>query len=1024
MKLPEIAIRRPVMAWMVMAALIFFGYLGFSRMGVSQMPDVDFPTLSVSVRYPGAAPEIVETDVVDILENAIMGVAGVKSLTSACRTGSARITIEFDLDKNIDVALQEVQAKLSAAQRDLPDGLDPPSISKSNPEDQPIMWLTVSSEKMSRRELMTYVRDNLKDKFSSLPGVGDIDLGGYVDPAVRVWVNKENLTKFAFTIQDVINSLQSEHIEVPGGYVNDPAKQSTVRTLGEAQSLRELEAIRLNARGGQPNYALTYLSQVAQVQDDLADVQRISRSNGVAAVGLGILKQRGVNAIEVSKAVKEQMKKLQKSLPADLKLDIRIDSTKFIKDAVDELLITILLSVLFTSLVCWLFLGSFSATINVLLSIPTSVMGTFIVLKMFNFTLNTFTLMALSLAVGIVVDDAIMVLENIIRHNQKGQDKFNAALEGSTEISFAAMAATFSIVALFLPVAYMSGIIGKFFFQFAITMSVAVLISLFEALTLTPMRCSQFVESKEHASWIGKLFDRGFETLRKFYRRTLAIALRHRLIVMLVAVGLFVGSLQLTKFLPSEMVPAQDQGMFSIRLTAPAGSSLDYTDTKVKQIEDYLAKRKEVSGYFSSTGGYGGSDASSAFLFVSLKPKGQRGISKRTGRELTQQQFMAMARKELKSQVKGAKISLQDPSMRSFSSGMSYPVEFTVRGPDWNVLGKAAKDLYAELEKDENLTDLGTDYKEGMREIDIIPDRNRASNHGVSMAVIGQTIQAMIAGVKVGRYESSGHRYDIIVKLPDQDRSRIDLLNGLFVRNNRGEMVPLNALVKIVNQPVMQSITRKDRERAITIFSNIRAGASQAAVIAQVEQLAQKTLPSGYRIVLGGNAQASRDSMTGLLGVLFLGIVVAYMILASQFNSFLHPFSVLMALPFSVTGALVALLLTGQSLNIYSMIGLILLMGLVKKNSILLVDYTNQIRHQGAAVNEALLQACPIRLRPILMTTLATIAGAMPAAMSWGPGAETRMPMAIGVIGGLFVSTLLTLYVVPCFYSFVARQKV
>lgn len=931
--------------------------------------------------------------------------------------------MEFDLKQNIDVALQEVQAKLSRAQRSLPDGIEPPTISKTNPEDQPIMWLTVSSQTKSRQELMTYVRDVLKDKFTSLPGVGDVDLGGYVEPALRVWANKAALNRYAFTVQDIINSIQNEHIELPGGHIDGPAKQSTVRTLGEARSLAEFENIRLNSRGGQPNYAPFYLKQVADIEDGLADAQRISRANGQFALGLGILKQRGSNAVEVSKQVRDRISSLQKSLPEGIHLDIRIDTTTFIADAVHELLVTIIFSVLLTSFVCWLFLGSWSATLNVLLSIPTSVIGTFIVLKFLNFTLNTFTLMALSLAIGIVVDDAIMVLENIIRHKQQGKNRYQGALGGASEISFAAMAATFAIVALFLPVAFMSGFIGKFFFQFAITMTVAVLLSLFEALTLTPMRCSQFLQAKEHESHLGRFFDWGFEGLKKLYAGLLKKALNHRMSVIVISLIFFAISLMSVKYLRSEMVPAQDQGMFSMRVNSPAGSSLTYTDEKVKAIEAFLSEQSEIDGYFANVGGYGGGDPTVGNIFVSMKPKGQRGINKRTKKELTQQEFMNKARGQLKKQIKGCKISLQDPSMRSFSSGMSFPVEFTVRGPDWDILGKASLSLFNALEKNQSLTDLGTDYKLGMTEIDIVPDRVQASLRGVSLASIGQSIQAMIGGIKVARYESKGHRYDIIVKLPDKDRDGENIILGLNVRNNRGELIPLSQVVKVVSRPALQSITRKDRERAITIYANVKTGASQAQVISQVEATAKKILPEGYRIVLSGNAQASRESLQSLMGVLVLGILVAYMILASQFNSYSHPLSVLMALPFSVSGALLALLLFNQSMNIYSMIGLILLMGLVKKNSILLVDFTNQMRSQGKNIKDALQEACPIRLRPILMTTLATIAGAIPSALAFGPGAETRIPMAIAVIGGLVVSTLLTIFVVPCFYSLIAREK-
>ncbi len=1023
MGITEVAIRKPVMAWMVMAALIFFGFVGYSRLGISQMPDVDFPTISISVAYPGSAPEIVESDVVNILENAVMGVEGVKSISSSCRNGSARISIEFELNRKIDAALQEVQTKVTQAQRLLPQTIDPPVISKSNPEDQPIIWLALTSTKHSRPEIMTYVRDTLKDKFSSLPGVGDIMLGGYIDPALRVWVNKYALNKYAFTVQDVINSIQNEHIEIPAGKIDDPKKQYTIRTLGEAKDLHEFEKIRINSRGGQPNYIPIYLKELATVESGLADVNMFSRANGKTAVGMAILKQRGSNAVEVGNEVKKRLAEINKALPPGMNLSVRVDTTKFINEAIKDLLFTLILSVFLTSLVCWLFLGSWSATLNVLLAIPTSVVGTFLVLYFLHFTLNTFTLMALSLSIGIVVDDAIMVLENIIRHHQLGKTRMESAKVGTREITFAALAATFSIIAIFLPIAFMKGIIGKFFFQFGVTMTVAVLLSLFEALTLTPMRCSQFLNDSGHTTRFGKAVDVIFNRIRDGYSFLLKIALNHRVLVFVSTLIIFVLSFSCLKYIRKEFVPAQDQSMFQIRVKAPAGSSVDYTNEKVKQVEAFLLKKKECEGYFATIGGNGGNDPTAGMIFVTLKPKFQRGFNTKLKKFPTQQDLMNMWRGAMKKKINGCKVSFADLSMRSFSSGSGFPIEFTVRGPDWDVLGESALKIFSELEKNPHLTDVGTDYLLGNVEYAIVPDRQLASAYGVSMATIGQTIQAFIGGVKVARYQSGTHRYDIVVKLPENDINKNNMLEGLNVRNNRGELIPLVQVVRITKQPALQSISRIDRERAITIYSNVKTGYSQNLAIKEVEVVAAKLLPAGYRIVMTGNAQASRESSASLLGALLLGIAVAYMILASQFNSYKHPIIVLIALPFSVTGAFLALLLTNQSLNLYSMIGLILLMGIVKKNSILLVDFTNQVREKGRPVKEALLEACPIRLRPILMTSLATIAGALPSALALGPGAETRIPMATAVIGGVIVSTALTLFVVPCFYSLICKDK-
>lgn len=1022
MSLADISIRRPVMAWMVMSALVFFGGLAFYNLGVSQMPDVDFPTVSVSASYAGAAPEIIETDVVDILENAVMGIEGVRNVASSCRAGSARISVEFDLNRDINAAFQEVQTKVAQAQRQLPKNVDPPIITKSNADDSPIMWLTVTSKTKAPGEIMTYVRDTLKDRFTNINGVGDVLLGGYVDPALRVWVNKRALNTWELTVQDVLNAIQNEHIELPGGAITGRRNEFPIRTMGEARSLEEFGRISINARGGQPITVPVYLNSVAKIETGLADVQRLSRADGKAAIGLGILKQRGSNAVEIGKAVRERVRELQRELPPGIELGVRIDSTRFIEEAMRELMITLCISVALTSLVVWIFLGSFSGTFNVLLSIPTSIMGSFILLFLLHFTLNTFTLMALSLAVGIVVDDAIIVLENIIRHVQRGKNRVEASREGTREISFAAMAGTIAIIALFLPVAFMSGIVGKFFFQFAVTICIAVGLSLFEALTLTPMRCSQFIDAREHTSWFGRGFNRGFEGLRTGYARLLTQALNHRALVLLGAAALFCSSLGMLKLLPSELIPAQDQSMFMIRLKSPAGASLAYTDSKVKAVEKILLQRPEVAGYFSNVGGFGGNDPTSGGVSVSLKPRGERGHGK--GRsDISQQALMGQLRKQLKKSIRGCKVTIMDPSLRSFSTGGAWNVELTVRGADWELLGSVSQKLYAAMEAMPTLQDVSTDYLLGNTEFEIIPDRIKASAYGVSLTAIAQTINALIGGAKAGQFQNDVHRFDILVKLPDSDRSEKSLLNGIQVRNNRGELIPLSRVVRVTKRPALQTINRINRERAIGISANVKPGASQATAIAEIEARARQLLPPGYRIVLEGNAKASRESMQSLMMVLVVGLLVAYMVLASQFNSYKHPFTVLMALPFSVTGALIALYVTGQSLNIYSMIGIILLMGLVKKNSILLVDFTNQLRSQGKGVTEALIHACPIRFRPIIMTTCATIAGAVPPALAMGPGAETRIPMAVAVIGGLIISTLMTLFVVPCFYSLIASKR-
>ena len=1005
-----------------MAFLIVFGLIAMSRMGISQLPDVDFPVVSISVNYPGAAPEVVETNVVDILEDAAMTVEGVRSVSSTSRYATASITIEFDLNRNIADALQEVQTKVAAAQRYLPDDIDPPVIRKTNPEDQPIMWISLTSTKHTRRELMRYVKDSLKDRFSSVPGVGELALGGYIDPNLRVWVSGKKLQRYDLAVTDVMNAITAEHSELPAGQITTGRQEFDVRTMGEASTPQEFENIVIPARGGQPVYSQILLKQVAKVEDGLDDIRRISRANGQSAVGLGIRKQRGSNAVAVAQAVKERMAEVRKQLPDGMKLDVNFDSTKFIEDSVNEFKFALVLSVLVTALVCWLFLGSWTATLNVVLAIPTSIIGTFMILYFFGFTLNTFTLLGLSLAVGIVVDDAIMVLENIVRHREMGEDRITAALNGTRQVTFAAIAATLAVVAIFLPVAFMSGVIGKFFFQFGVTMTAAVLLSLLEALTLTSMRSAEFVQVGERNTRLGMAVDRLFHRSARLYRRVLESSLRHPVLVVSVSLVFFVSSLYAFVHVNKEFIPKQDQSSFVVRAQTAVDSSLEYTDSISKKAEAFFMSRPEVRRHLVAVGGFGtGGRSNVVNMFVSLKPKGERGIDPEAGHELSQEEMMGVTRKALK-KAGFKKVSVFDLSGRGFSASRGFPVEIAVQGRDWDKLAQYSQEIIDQLNATGLVTDTDSDYELGKPEVRIYPDRAKAAARGVSVESIASTVNAMIGGVVVGQYSSGGHRYDIRVKLDEDEADHVNQIKNLFVRNNRGELIRLANVVSIKEGKALTQINRNDRERAIKIFANIAPGKSQQEAITRAQEIAKKVLPSNYHLQLVGSSQSFKETFESLWFVLALGIVVAYMVLASQFNSFVHPFTVLVALPFSISGAILSLLIFGESINIFSFIGFILLMGIVKKNSILLVDFTNQMRARGEqSVRAALLEACPIRLRPILMTSMATIAAALPLALSLGPGAELRAPMAIAVIGGVIVSTMLTLVVVPSVYLLLSR---
>lgn len=1013
MSLTEICVRRPVLAWMIMAATVVFGAVALGRIGISEYPDVDHPVISVSLTWEGAAPEAMESDVVELVEEALSQVEGIRAISSESRLGSANLTIELDLSRNVDMAMQDVQARISQVSRRLPREMDPAVVSKTNPEDQPIMWVGLSGP-FSPQMLADTSRYTVKEKLQTIAGVGELNVGGFPDRNVRVWVDAERLEGRGLTVQDVLSALQRQHVELPAGRIEAEGREITVRVLGEALDLATLR----NMVVKEVNGVSIHLADVALVEDGFEDVRRLSRVNGQPAQGIGIKKQRGSNAVAVAKAVRAALDELRPTLPKGMELGINFDATTFVEESVKELQFEVGLSVFLTALVCWLFLGSFSATLNVVLAIPMSLMGTIAVIFFLGFTLNTFTLLALALAVGIVVDDAIMILENIHRHRSMGKDAVRAAIDGTNEIKFAAFAATMAVVAIFIPVVFMKGVVGRFFLEFGVTFCIAVVLSYLEAITLAPARAARLLAKPQtHARFgLGRFAESAFDSVTRVYGKSLGHALRHRTLVLVASVAVLAGAYFLFGGIKREFVPSQDQGRIMVRLQTAVGADLKETDRVIARAEQFLLSRPEITRLFMVIGSFRDGAVNSGMMFVTLKPPNQRmGAS----------EFSALLRTTFNS-YPGLKAVVQDMSQRGFTASRGFPVEFSLRGPDWDVLTEQSRLLADKLAASGKVVDVDTDYRLGMPELRIEPDRARAADVGVSMEDVAAAINTLVGGVRAGKYTSRGRRIDLRLRLLADQRSRPEDINRLKVRTASGALIPLASLVKLNERPALQGITRKDRERAISLFGNVAPGWSQSDALAEVTKLAAQ-LPPNYRLVAGGQTQTFQDSMGGLVFALLLGVVVAFMILASQFNSLLHPVTVLTILPLSMAGAVIALFLGGITINLFSMIGLLLLMGIVKKNSIILVDYANQVRDEAppespVGPSEAMQKAAPVRLRPILMTSMATIMAAVPAALALGPGSETRLPMAVAIIGGMVLSTPLSLFVVPAFYAAVTRH--
>ncbi|MDH4469274.1 MAG: efflux RND transporter permease subunit [Bacteriovoracaceae bacterium] len=1014
------AVRRPVFAWMFMLSLILFGIIGYLRLGIARMPDVDFPVVNISVRWAGAAPEIIENEVVDVMESSLAGVEGVKSINSNTKRGEANITVEFELNRDINIGVQEIQAKIGQAQRSLPKDIDPPIVTKSNPEDRPIMWISVTADKIPRHELMAYVRDNIRDRFQNISGVSDIILGGYIDPNLRIWMNPQTMKQFDLTPLDVANAVQEQHQEVPGGSVDLKNQELIVRADGEAKTVEEFLNISLLKRGGGINYTSRKLKDIASVELGLDDVKRIGRVNGKTAIGLGIRKVRGSNAVAVGDQIKEKLEQIKKTLPPGFDMGVNYDGTTFIKESIDELTFTILLSSVLTAFIVWLFIGSWSASFNIILSIPTVIIGTLFFMQWMGFTLNTFSMLGLILAVGIVVDDNIMVLENITRMGKTIKDRGLAAIAGTDQIASAAIATSIAMVAIFLPIGYMRGIVGKFFYEFAVTFTFCILLSTLDALIFTPMRYSQVGkksgEDLKEVKWLS--------TLTEYYKRSLKWSLDRPKLTIFFSFLFFLPVLILPKFITKEFTPAQDQSILMVMLKTKAGSSLSFTNEKALKVEKILSATPEARRYYLTVGGMSGNESNSAFIYLSLLPKKDRPLREGQKKIFSHEDVANELREKISKEVPGIFAVIQDPSKQGFGGGSAnYDIDLSVIGPEWNVLARLSNEGKALFKESGLVVDVDTDFKGIVPELLITPQRDKASMHGISIQAINQTIDAAIRGKVLGKYSKDGRRFDVRLKYQETWLQDLAFIKTIPIINNRGETITLDQVANIEVKDGLLSTRREDRQRKISLSGNVAGKLSHDVVMEKLKAGVQKILPSGYVVTESGQSKEFLKTMREFLFVFLLGIVVAYIVLASQYNSFLDPVIILLALPFSLTGAFVALYVSGVSLNIYSLIGIILLMGIVKKNSILLVEFTNQTLEENPengtkhSVKDALMYACPIRFRPIIMTSVTTIVGALPAAFALGPGAETKIPLAVTIMGGVIFSTILTLYLVPTAYA-------
>ena len=1019
MTLSDVSIQRPILTWMMILALVVFGVIGFLRLGVDQFPNMRFPVLTVQAALDGATPEGMEEDVTDVIEERVNTIAGVRSIRSTSYQGVAMITVEFELDKNLDVAAQEVRDKVGLARVELPAALEPPVIGTFNPNDSPVLWIPVDSQRTAV-ETSEAVRRQINPYIETIPGVAGVAIFGRLDRNIRVWLDGDQLRARGLSAGDVLQALQREHVELPGGTVESDRVDYAIKTDAEFRSVEEMQGLVVAHQNGAP----VLLRDVARVEDGSEDPTTISRYNGSPAVGMGIRKQSGGNTVAIVDEVRSRLADIAKVLPSGMKLydsSGYIDFSKGVREAVAETEFALAFGALLAVFTVWVFLRRSRPTFIVALAIPVSLVATFGLVYVAGFTLNTMTLLGMALAVGVVIDDAIVVLENIERHRELGETGFDAASKGTREIAFAATAATLSVAAVFVPVLFVQGLVGSFLRDFGLTVAGAVLISLFVALTLTPMLAARMPPPSERAHGsVYHYLERGFQWVEDHYRRLLYWTLEHRGTTVAIALAAVAITLALGSRMKTEFFPPADEGIFFARLEAPPGSSLDATLGYLERDERFFLKQPELAGLFSAAGSGGGgneaarhAETNMGLMFGTLKPRAER---KRSVMEL-----VSAARTAL-SQVPGREVRIFNPSEMMSGGSQAGSFEVQIQGNlDLAELDHIANEMIKRLEKLGGFVDLSSSLKLGLPEVRIVPDREKAASLGVDARTMAQAIQMMIGGLDVGVFKEAGRRYDIRMRLEEKDRRNPESIGNLYVRTKTGETVELRNLIHIETGAAASAITRTNRQRSVTIGANLTEGRTLGQSITDARKIAAEILPAGVKLALSGQAEAMQEGARQFGLALGLGILVIYMVLAAQFESLVHPLTVMLALPFAMTGALGGLWFfsffrSGMTLNLFSMIGILLLFGLVTKNSILLVDYANQLRREGMDKVTAMRTAAPVRLRPVLMTAISMIFGVMPAAIGIGPGAETRAPMAIASGAGMFSSMLLTLIVVPVFY--------
>ncbi len=1015
MFISDISVRRPVFATVISMLLVLLGLAALSNLPVRQYPDIDRPIVSVETTYRGASAEVVETKVTQVIEDVIAGIEGMEMLDSTSRDERSNIRIEFNLERDIDAAANDVRDRVARVLDQLPTEADPPQIAKADSTSEAVMFLNLTSTVFSGLELTDYAERYLVDRFSTVPGVARVRISGARRYAMRVWLDREALAARNLTVADVEAALRSENVELPAGRLESQTREFTLRTSTgfiEEADFRQL----VIGRGAEGQ--VVRLGEVADVRIGAENERSIARANGQDAVSLAIEQLSKANSVAVSHRVQQEIAMIVPDLPEGMVLGVNYDRAEFIEASMREVYIALFLAIALVLVVIYLFLGSLKVMLIPALVVPVSVIATFIVMSALGYTINILTLLGLVLAIGLVVDDAIIVLENIYRRIEQGEQPLLAALEGSREIGFAVVATTLVLVAVFVPLSFIEGDIGRLFREFGITLAVAVLFSSFVALTLTPMLCSKMLDGKAMRSGLAHWVDLLFHKMARYYRNALARIIQHPSLAILMVLGLTAFSGWMLSLLPTEYAPAEDRGAFSIILRAPEGASFEYMDGYARQMEAVLMAEigndKSVRRYLTRLPGtWGGSEVNTARAMVLLENWDLR--------EESDQQIIARLRGKLEA-LPGVRVFINAGGSLGIRSD-GRPVSMIVGGPDYETLQTWRDDVLAELENVDQLENPDSNYQERKPQMNIAVDRDRAATLGVSLQNVGRTLETMLGSRIVTTYIDRGREYNVVLMGKESDRSSPDDLNNLYVRSSlSGGLVPLANIVQITESAGPEELSRHDRMRAVTISAALADGVRLGDGIAAMSAAADRVLPASARISWAGESKEYLKSGQSLYLTFGMALMIVFLVLAAQFESFINPLVILVTVPLAMTGALLGLWLYGSSINVFSQIGAILLIGLSAKNGVLIVEFANQLRDRGLEIQEAVLDAATIRLRPILMTSAATTFGALPLLLGTGAGAESRQPIGIVVAFGVTISALLTLFIIPTLYVLLAKR--